>query len=348
MTERKTFTRPLWQRLARRVIHLFSRLAFRLLTRLTITGRERVPSSGGLILAANHADKIDIPMMAVFAGRPVEILGTDDVPLHPFLDRLMKIYGFIPIRRGSFDRKALQTALDVLASGGCVGIFPEGGLWDDDGGGAGSGAMAFRSGVAWLSHKAGVPVLPIGFAGTRGGVGRVLRFERPTIQMHFGEILPPLKSNGHAPKADLEAFAHLVQERITTLLPEDQRHAEAAIPVTLRVVRDESPESSPPLFESELLGHFFYNTKLADILAAHFEAAVYVPADRAYTTQEALDLIHSLLSAVEHNPAFFDYRLGRKRTLTFTAELRTLADRLAGLPPDSSGVRFVRVTGQHS
>lgn len=341
MTERKTHkttSRPLWQCFARHLIHLFSRLGFRLLTRLTLTGRERIPTSGGLILAANHADMIDIPMLAVFAGRQVEILGTNDVPLHPFLDGFMKVYGYIPIRRGSFDRKALQTALDVLASGGCVGIFPEGGLWDDGGGAGGNNAMAFRSGVAWLSHKAGVPVLPIAFAGTRGGVGRILRFERPVMQMHTGEILSPPKSDGHAPKADLEAFARLLNERITALLPEDQRQTATSSPVTLRVLSVESPET--PLFESELLGHFFYNTKLAEILAMHFKAAVYVPADHAYTPSESLALIDALLRAIDDNPAFFDYRMGRKKTLAFTDDLHSLAEILAHLPPDSPAVRF--------
>lgn len=343
MTKRKTTSRPFWQRFARHLIHLFSRAGFRLLTRLTLTGREHLPTSGGLILAANHADMIDIPMMAVFGGRlfrgrPVEILGTNDVPLHPFLDNFMKVYGYIPIRRGSFDRKALQTALDVLASGGCVGIFPEGGLWDDGGGAGGDNAMAFRSGVAWLSHKAGVPVLPITFARTRGGVGRILRFERPIMQMHFGEILPPPKSDGHAPKAELEAFARLLNARITALLPENQRQTESVLPVTLRVTQINTDES--PLFESELLGHFFYNTKLAGILATHFKAAVYVPADHAYTPSESLALIDALLTAVDQNPAFFDYRMGRKKTLAFTDELRSLADILSRLPSDSPGLHF--------
>lgn len=326
--------RPRWQRLARWVIHLFSHVGFRLLTRLTITGREHVPTSGGLILAANHADMIDVPMMAVFVGRPVEILGMDDVPLHPLLEHLMKVYGYIPIKRGAFDRKALQAALDVLASGGCVGIFPEGGLWDDDGGG---GGMAFRVGVAWLSHKAGVPILPIGFAGTKGGVGRILHFERPVMEIRFGEIIPPLATTGHAPKAELEALTRQINAQITALLPEDQRQTstEAVRPITLRVLGD----NETTLYESDLLGHFFYNTKLADILAQHFKVAAFVPTERVYTRQEALDLIGALLGAIEQNPAFFDYRLGRKKTLAFADDLRRLRDALA----DSQQVRFVAV-----
>ncbi len=196
---------------ARGVMRALLPIAFR----IRITGRENFPESGPLIVVGNHAAAMEAVLMAVYTPWQVEMLGAADIPHEKVTQVAIKIFGFIPVNRGHVDRPALNQALDVLKQKGIVAIFPEGGIWQ-------TGVRRAQTGVAWLSYRAGAPVLPIGFGGTMGALGAALRMKRPELTMNVGEAMPAAHlPQGKARKVYLAEYAGQVLDAVSALLPAD-------------------------------------------------------------------------------------------------------------------------------
>jgi 1-acyl-sn-glycerol-3-phosphate acyltransferase len=183
--------------------------------RIDIVREENYPQGGPLIVAGNHVAVMEGPLMAAFTPWQVEMLGASDIPHEKVSDLTMRFFGFIPVQRGHADRPAMRKALDVLAQGGVLGLFPEGGIWD-------AGIMAAQTGVAWLSYRSGAPVLPVGFGGTLGALGAALRLKRPKLTMTIGDLIPPVEVPSDSPrKPVLAAYATRVVAAIRALVPAD-------------------------------------------------------------------------------------------------------------------------------
>ncbi len=113
--------------------------------------------------------------MGVCVPWNVEFVGTADIPVDPRFGWAVKLWGgYLPVSRGSTDRREMNMTLDVLKQGGIIAIFPEGGIWT-------SSMKQARTGVAWLSYHAGVPVLPVGFGGMRGAINAIVHLKRPRL-----------------------------------------------------------------------------------------------------------------------------------------------------------------------
>ncbi|NSW51302.1 MAG: 1-acyl-sn-glycerol-3-phosphate acyltransferase [Anaerolineae bacterium] len=186
--------------------------------RIRIVGKENMPAKGPVILIGNHVAVIEPVLMAVYSPEQLEFLGSVDVPHEPSTQAAIDLYQMIPVFRGKPERKALKQSMEVLAQGGFLAIFPEGGLWSP-------GQMQAKTGVAFLSHRAQAPVLPIAFQGADGALNAILQFKRPSITMTIGKPIPPLTAaQGVDLKVEYETFASMVMDQVFSLLPE----AEAA------------------------------------------------------------------------------------------------------------------------
>lgn len=149
--------------------------------RVRVSGRNHVPRTGGLILAANHVGIIDGPLLATFAPRPVHAM----TKLEMFSGRLggvLRASGQIPLDRFAADPAAIRSCLRVLRDGGVVGVFPEGTR--------GSGELnRFHHGAAYLALVTGAPVVPVAMLGTRphGGGSNALPGRGASIDIVCGE-----------------------------------------------------------------------------------------------------------------------------------------------------------------
>ncbi len=118
-------------RSARWIVRRLARVFY---PRIEVTGGERIPQSGPVLLCANHANSLlDPVLIGIAVCRPVRFLAK--VPLFdtPFLGPIMRALGMIPAFRGSDDARqvrknmeSLDTAALALAEGAAMGIFPEG------------------------------------------------------------------------------------------------------------------------------------------------------------------------------------------------------------------------------
>ncbi len=126
-----------------------------LLFGFTVHGTEKVPKEGPLIVAANHrryADPVFVPMAV---PRRIQWMAKKELFVFPFT-RFFFFIGAFPVDRQKGGRAALRSALDLLAAGWALGIFPEGtrrkGYDPED---------APKSGVAMLATRGDAPVLPV-------------------------------------------------------------------------------------------------------------------------------------------------------------------------------------------
>ncbi|AJM77467.1 lysophospholipid acyltransferase family protein [Rathayibacter toxicus] len=147
--------------------HIIAGPLLKTIFRPWVVGADRIPSSGGVILASNHLSFIDSVFLPLVIDRNLVFLAKSDyftgTGLKGWATRtFFTATGMLPIDRsgGKASEASLNTGLRVLASGHALGIYPEGTRSPD-------GRMyRGRTGVARMVLEAGVPVIPVAMIDT--------------------------------------------------------------------------------------------------------------------------------------------------------------------------------------
>ena len=161
--------------------------------RPTIIGKDNVPKTGGVLLASNHLSFIDSFAIPLASPRRVHFLAKSDYFTGTgvggaFRRELFTAMGAIPVDRNSASaaQESLDSALEVLRDGLAFGIYPEGTRSRD------GRLYRGKTGVAWLSLTAGVPVVPVGLIGTQDIQPVGASFPRlAKVTVKFGEPIHP-------------------------------------------------------------------------------------------------------------------------------------------------------------
>jgi 1-acyl-sn-glycerol-3-phosphate acyltransferase len=140
-----------------------------------------VPSSGPVILAANHFSDMDHFIAGVWLRRKIRFLAKSQLFGNPVGDFIFSHGGVFPIRRGHRDDEAFETLHTALARGGCVMIYVEGGR-------SRSGELGTpKPGVGRAALESGVPVVPVVLHGSQ----RIRNWKRlqlfPKVTVRYGE-----------------------------------------------------------------------------------------------------------------------------------------------------------------
>jgi 1-acyl-sn-glycerol-3-phosphate acyltransferase len=97
-----------------------------LATRLRSYGIERMPGSGGLVVALNHFHWIDIPCVGYVSPRNINFLAKVEAHRVPGLGAFIRLFGTLSVRRGESDREAVRRMREVVREGRVLGVFVEG------------------------------------------------------------------------------------------------------------------------------------------------------------------------------------------------------------------------------
>ncbi len=184
---------------ARAVVAGFVRTTFR----FRVVGAEKVPLTGGLIVAANHISNLDPPILGVALPRPVSYMAKKELFDMPVLGWLIGRLNAFRVDRQAGGTAAIRASLRMLKEGRCVGIFPEGGRNV-------TGTNEEKAGAAFLAAASGAPVVPAAIVGTR----KLRPFGRVTVV--FGEPLRVTR-NRQSDADDLEKGAAQIMQRIRAL-----------------------------------------------------------------------------------------------------------------------------------
>lgn len=215
-------------RIRRNLLKNTVRFLFRALGRVRISGLENVPLGHTYVVASNHISIFDPPLALSFWPEMLEAIGAVDVFDKPFQGQMLRMYGTIPVHRGEYDRKLIDTILALLRAGYPMLIAPEGGR---------SHATAMRRakpGVGYILDEAQVPVIPVGILGTTDDyLQRALHFERPAVEIRIGKSfnLPALEGRGAERREARQRNADLVMQHVAGLMPPEYRgvYADTAI-----------------------------------------------------------------------------------------------------------------------
>lgn len=185
---------------------------FRLVFRVRVIGRANLPGTAAII-CANHMGWTEAFLLALFL--PVEpriyILGErDTVLLNDFRAGVVNWFEImIPLDRDK-PLEALRTMADVLHRGGSLMIFPEGNLGTEEG-----TIQPLQPGAAQLSLMAKVPLVPVGFTGTRE-----LWLRRP-ITLRIGPPLDPARFQEGNLRERITALTAALDAALRAQLPGD-------------------------------------------------------------------------------------------------------------------------------
>ncbi len=132
----------------------------RLLTPLRNYGVDRVPASGGVVLAFNHFHWIDPPVFGLQSPRTIYFLAKAEAHRVPGLGGLMRSFGTLSVRRGESDRDAVRLMRQAVRNGNALGLFVEGTRQR-------SGAPgSVQPGAAMVALQESVPVVPAAIYGS--------------------------------------------------------------------------------------------------------------------------------------------------------------------------------------
>jgi 1-acyl-sn-glycerol-3-phosphate acyltransferase len=160
------------------------RLLFSTYLRWQYFNPERVPLSGPVILASNHASFIDPPLVGSPLRRMLNYLARDTLFRFPGIGAVLRSWHAIPVDREGGGAAGLRKILDVLEAGNAVILFPEGTRTRD------GRLQPARSGIGLMVIKSTAPVVPVRVFGTFEAYGRAARFPRPCrVAVKYGKPL---------------------------------------------------------------------------------------------------------------------------------------------------------------
>jgi 1-acyl-sn-glycerol-3-phosphate acyltransferase len=143
---------------------------------------EKVPGNGAVILAPNHFSYMDHFLMGCYLRRKVRFMAKSQL-FKPPMQFIYTHGGVFPVRRGVRDEEVFVTAESILARGGAITMYCEGGRSR-----TGKVATEAKRGIGRLALETGVPVVPIAIHGS-SRVRNWKRLQFPQVTIQYGDAL---------------------------------------------------------------------------------------------------------------------------------------------------------------
>jgi 1-acyl-sn-glycerol-3-phosphate acyltransferase len=155
--------------------------------RLTVSGVENIPKTGGLCIVGNHSGIFDIALLLAYVGRPLGFIAKKEFLYVPVLNMWIALLGGSFIDRKN-PRKALKTinkGTKMLERGGVMIVFPEGTR------SKGRGILPFRPGSLKLATQAKCPIVPVAISGSYDVFEKTGFVQPVDVKLIFGSVIDP-------------------------------------------------------------------------------------------------------------------------------------------------------------
>jgi 1-acyl-sn-glycerol-3-phosphate acyltransferase len=183
--------------------------------RIRYEGIDNIPSTGALVVVANHVHALDPVVVGVVMSRPTHFLAKKEL----FAGRfgrwfLMKLL-CIPVDRDSIDRTALRRGMEVLKNGDVLGVFPEGTR------SVNGEMLPFKSGGSFIASQVPCMFLPVAVTGTE----RLLHFFQRPVYVKIGKPFPYAALAEEKRRDTLERMTKMQEETVKALLREPEKQS---------------------------------------------------------------------------------------------------------------------------
>lgn len=191
-------------------------------SKVTIKGKENIPTDGAVLFVANHQSYFDIPVMYVCMDRVTGFVAKDTLAKIPTLADWFRYLPSVTIVRGEA-RKALEAVLQaakLLQGGHRLVLFPEGTRSAD-------GTLGeFKAGSLKAGQKGKATIVPVALDGVYDLMNRHTMWMSATdITVTF---LPAI-SNAEANALDTNHLAAYVKQQIADTLGQPMPEEEAKL-----------------------------------------------------------------------------------------------------------------------
>jgi 1-acyl-sn-glycerol-3-phosphate acyltransferase len=182
-----------------------------------IKGIDNVPTEGSAIIMINHISFVDPFIVANPLPRNLVAMAKIEVYDYPIVGIIPKIWGVIPVRRGKADRRAVQSALEVLKAGEILLVAPEGTR--------GPALRQGLEGVAYLASRSGAQIVPVAVDNTEGfpALRFTKRWRQPGGKICYGR---PFRYHADLHRAKAQTLRKMTDEAmyvLAAMLPEHRR-----------------------------------------------------------------------------------------------------------------------------
>lgn len=209
-----------------RALELTVAPVLRAVYRPAVMGAEHIPRSGPVIIAGNHISFADEVFTPLSARRQVFYFAKAEYFTSPgwrgrAMAAVFREMGQVSVERADTRSAAasIQTGVELLAQGKVLGIYPEGTRSPD------GRLYRFRTGVARLALRSGVPVVPVGLVGTRTvQPPGSRRWHLAPVAVRFGPAMDFSDRAGDERSArQLRAITERIRESVQALSEQEYR-----------------------------------------------------------------------------------------------------------------------------
>jgi 1-acyl-sn-glycerol-3-phosphate acyltransferase len=200
------------------IVNFIIKRLVRILCRVDDSQWHKFPPKGPLLLAANHVNFMEAPVMYThLMPRPVTGFIKAENWEKPFMRWLFNLWGGIPLHRGEADMAAIRAGLAVLDDGKMLTIAPEGTR-------TGNGRLQQgHPGIVIMALKSGAPILPIAYWGHETFWHNFKRLRRSDFNLKVGRPFTLDPGGQRVTKQIRQQMADEIMYQIAALLPEAYR-----------------------------------------------------------------------------------------------------------------------------
>lgn len=185
-------------------------LFFTVFCRWRVTGREKFPRRGPVVVVANHISLWDPIAVGVAMPRRVYFMAKEELFRIAGLGWIIRGLGAFPVRRGQADLAAMRWGMRLLRQDKVLGIFPEGGRNRTE-----ETVMAFQRGAALLAVRGRAALVPVAVIGTDRIAGRRGIFHR--FEVRIGDPIFLAPEAMLADKSELARVSLMAQQAVADL-----------------------------------------------------------------------------------------------------------------------------------
>jgi 1-acyl-sn-glycerol-3-phosphate acyltransferase len=201
-----------------KIVNTIIKRLLRILYRIDDSQWHKFPEEGPLLLAANHINLLEAPIMYThLIPRSVTAFVKVENWDNWFYRWVLNLWEAIPLHRGEADMGAIRSGLAALQAGKMLAVAPEGTRTRN------GRLRQGHPGIVVMALKSGAPILPVAYWGQEASKSNIKRLRRTDFNMNVGRPFTLDPGDQRITKQNRQQMADEIMHQIAALLPEQYR-----------------------------------------------------------------------------------------------------------------------------